>query len=209
MIDWDSCVLWLDSRYFSESYWWDRSKYRNNGVVYDAMWKENSFYFNSSSYMILEHSNSLNISNELSIEVWIKTTVSPEDYNQMIVDKRVGGTGDGYYLYLRSIDSKIYFQVAENHVVTCDFPPGLENNWYHIVGTYDRNHIKIYCNGNEKNSVDYTGDVGTNTGDLYIGRGSGSSVLQFYGFIGLVQIFKKGLNAEEVRMLHNLTYRRW
>ena len=40
MVDWDSCVLWLDSRYFSESKWWDRSKYNNDGIVYGAKFKE-------------------------------------------------------------------------------------------------------------------------------------------------------------------------
>ena len=69
MIDWDSCVLWLDSKYFSESYWWDRSRYRNNGVVYGAEFKNESFYFDGSNdYVDCGDNDSLNIGDELSIE---------------------------------------------------------------------------------------------------------------------------------------------
>ena len=69
MIDWDSCVLWLDNKHFSESYWWDRSKYVNNGVVNGAVWKEDSFYFDGVNDVVnCGNNESLRIDDEISIE---------------------------------------------------------------------------------------------------------------------------------------------
>ena len=69
MIDWDSCVLWLDSQYFSESKWWDRSKYNNDGIVYGAKFKEDSFYFGGVDDVInCGDSESLRLDDEISFE---------------------------------------------------------------------------------------------------------------------------------------------
>ncbi|MCD6137167.1 MAG: hypothetical protein J7J91_01070, partial [Deltaproteobacteria bacterium] len=89
MIDWNSCMLWLDSRHFSESYWWDRSKYNNDGVVHKAVWKEDAFEFNAGDDYI-ELPLDVLFDDEMSIEI-IFEMYDDSDYGRILGSSHSSG----------------------------------------------------------------------------------------------------------------------
>lgn len=74
-------------------------------------------------------------------------------------------------------------------------------NWYHVVGTYNGSSAKIYVNGLEENSTDYSGTLdGTSTENNFIGKSSDAT---FNGSIDEVMIFNRSLTATEISDLYN------
>jgi len=209
MIDWDSCVLWLDSKYFSESYWWDRSKYRNDGVVHGAKWKADAFYFNgSSNYVNCGSSNSLNITEAITIEAWIKKYGWGNSNYPRIVDKYPAPC-----MYLHHFGDLCWYgeiggESVDEHI--CE-DVLVDNEWQQLVLSYNNEDhtIRGYVNGEPKGSCDkYSGNLSTTANPLIVGNRE-SLDRAYYGLFGSLRIFKVCLTDEVIKELFNLTYRRW
>ena len=202
MIDWDSCVLWLDSRCFSESYWWDRSKYANNGVVHGAVWKEDSFYFGGNTqYVRVYYHPVLDFGyNPFSIETVIKTTYK-SNYQGIVFHYH----GKGYVLVTMKNTGKVKFTITtsglESNSDVCD------GELHHIIATrgaapdYD---VKIYIDreldatgsNNQRARPNYDVDLGIG---MYIEPYFGN--YSFHGDIKLVRLYEKELSEDEVDIL--------
>ena len=68
--------------------------------------------------------------------------------------------------------------------------------WHHVVGTYDRQHIKIYVNGKLKGSNARTGAMPLNENNTVVGFWNNDF---FPGLIDEVRVYNRALSAEEVR----------
>ena len=186
MIDWDSCVLWLDSRYFSESYWWDRSKYNNDGVVHGAKFKEDAFEFNADNY----------------IELRSHITTAKTQEGLFYFTRLASDIGNSIYLfnnlYLHSSNNYLYF------TGTIDFFPWTPslNTLYHIVITYtdpsNTNTSKLYINGAYTKSI--LQQSGEHDIDPIYSISSPSSY-SFRGKIPLIRIYKTVLTQNEIKLL--------
>ena len=206
MIDWDSCVLWLDSRYFSESRWWDRSKYRNDGVVNGAKWKADSFYFDGSDdYVDCGNHDSLRIEDALTAEMWMKRVWTGT--------KLTAWKKDSYSIcYFYNNHPK--FRVTHNstHYDTVASITITDDGWHHYVNTYDRNGDKkghIYVDGEEVSysqqpTVDGDGTIDVNNNSFIIGKLLDSYI--FRGYVLLLRLFNTAFNAEQVKLLYQLSY---
>ena len=200
----DNCVLWLDRKWFSESYWWDVSPYKNNGIIHGAKWKGDAFYFNGAdAYIEVPHNNSLNITDAITIETWIRLN-SDLDTTYMIVEK--GYDNPDYIPYfLRVNDNRnvvFGFKSASYRTITSTTVLTV-GEWYHIVGTWDGSIVRIYVNTILKAST-----FGTLTNDpnqdLTIGRASWDPVGgMFKGTIDEVRIYNRSLTQEEINDLYN------
>ncbi len=197
----NSCVLWLDSRYFTESYWWDISCYRNNGTIHGATWKNDGFYFNgNSNYISCGSNESLNITT-LSIEVLVEfetlgqnAVLVSNDVPEEAGDALAIGTYEGK-IYVGHVDYK-YGISNENSVLKA----GKKQHW---VVTWERNtqDLHFYVNGEEKSLTylaDYWHPYG---GDVEIGARKNGTQCLFKGKIYLVRIYNKILSETEVKIL--------
>ena len=209
MIDWDSCVLWLDSKYFSESRWWDRSKYNNDGVVYGARFKEDGFYFDN-NYLVINNHSSLN-PREISIEIIMKATYFTGSGNNPIIDKPYTSHSNPYYQYHLGINGHgrptkpgyYIFQLTINGSLkeidsngdTYDL-----NKDNHIVGTFNGNIMKLYRNKELINSLDVSGSITSYNTNIFIAK-FGNLSQYTPCVVKLIRIFKKGLSEDEVEVL--------
>ncbi|MHB1484404.1 MAG: LamG domain-containing protein [Saccharofermentanales bacterium] len=77
------------------------------------------------------------------------------------------------------------------------------DRWYHLVGTYDGNYVKIYINGVLKGTGAKTvnGKLSATHTALTIGNGS-DYIDDFYGMIDEAKIYNKGLSAADVLKLY-------
>ena len=202
MIDWDSCVLWLDSRYFSESYWWDRSKYKNDGVVTNAKFIEEGFYFNKTDAKIVcaDHPT-LKFTDAFSIETVIKV-IDPvtSEWGMNIVRKQAS-----YTLSIKDNPDSSYFSLkfftwgnSSNH----SFIQGSFEikKKYHIICTFGNNIKKIIVNGEKINQITWNDTIRITNYDVVLGGQVGDSYW-YGGYMYLVRLYSKGLSEDEAKIL--------
>jgi hypothetical protein len=79
-------------------------------------------------------------------------------------------------------------------------------NWYHVVCVYDNANMKIYLNGQLKDTDTFTGGTGTSTPDknLAIGARSFDSTIDgfFTGTLDDIRVYNRALNDEEIWQLY-------
>jgi len=208
MIDWDSCVLWLDSKVFSESYWWDISPYRNNGDVYGAVWKGNGFYFDGINDKVLCGSNqSLQISDAISVEAWIEVG---EDDSYLGIISRNFWSG---WLVRREGNNKLMVRLKFADGTNSGEIEGgsitVNKGICQCVFTYDKDNddvIRLYINGEEVKVSDSMNNKAIKTGGITcIGL---VDVDYFKGKIFRVRIFRKLLTRSEIQILYDSEYRK-
>ena len=191
----------------------DSSGYGNNGTNDGADWVSGNHgwsldFDGSTDNVNCGDGASLNFVDSIGIWSWIKTNVVPEDNNQIVIDKRLNGAGTGYFLYLRGVDDTIQFQASSSQLVTWAMPVGLKDNWHHLAGTFDGLQIKLYYDGDLKNTTDWVGSVGQNAGDLVIGEKMGGG-LNFSGGISAPRIYNRAPSATEILNYFNAVKARY
>ena len=203
MIDWDSCVLWLDNKYFSEYKWWDRSKYNNDGVVYGAKFKEDGFYFKNSRVYCGNH-QSLNFSDKLSIEIILE--IDKRDEFRGVVNAGAH-PNHVYQLYLREEAGKDFsFRVNKSgteYMIT--FGDYEEGGKYHVIGAFDGSNMVGYVNGEKFTPTISTQSQSYNFTGVYVGYNEGLNKKYFEGKIKLVRIFHGYVDEDEAEILWRLS----
>jgi len=209
MIDLDSCVLWLDSKCFSESYWWDRSKYRNNGVVHGAVWKSNAFYFDGvEAYVDCDNGESLNINDKLSIEFLF----TPVSSGYVINKKNYDNWNSAYGVFFDKNNKNIRFHANGGLNIASNINVLNINELAHVVVVAENlGQVLFYVNGREEgsdNTPTFSGDGET----CLIGArpNTGGTAAFFIGaYLHLIRVYHKLLSSNEVKILYELTYQRW
>ena len=155
----------------------------------------------SNDYVDCGNHESLNITDEITIEAWVKT--STLQTNKYIVSKPKTETGsNGWDLNTGDSDNKL-------RIITSGISPWsfqVDANIYdgvchHLIGEYDGTKHYIYIDGALIDSQDATGSIETNANNLYIGRLSNYG-LYFNGTIALVRIYNRGLSSKEIWQLY-------
>jgi len=174
----------------------------------------------------IDNAGNLNIANKVAIEAWIKpaSTTAADDWRTVIGKQSYsegGGTeGSGYELVVDEDQDTIYFHVQtlwregttiKSKYVYVDYTFPEMDQWYHIVGMYDKDVplIELYVNGELKDNVAKFSDsdafgkpIGLTTKPLYIGGdpvNDSGGPREFEGVIDEVRIYHRTLSADEVK----------
>ncbi|TAL47552.1 LamG domain-containing protein, partial [archaeon] len=161
--------------------------------------------FNSSQFVNVSSSSSLNIANAITIDAWIKGSVDSTEHP--IVSKTDEDTSTGYRLILNSGNGIGFYTLGVSDVYTSTSTTLASNQWYHVVATYDGSNKKIYINGQLDVSEAGTGSISTNSNSLYIGQRHNPPILYFNGSIDDVKIWNRSLSATEVQAEYQNTKR--
>jgi len=182
----------------------DYSGNNNNGTIYGnpqfvtgIVGKALSFD-GVDDYVEIPDSNSLDLTNTITIESWIKG--NPQD--AMILDKNSAyrlwfpdGTGKFVLsLYILGSWTNIYSNTA--------LSPG---NWYHLIAVYNGSNVKLYLNGVEDKSQSISGAIGTSSEEITIGKYKYGNY-QFNGTIDEVKVYHYALTPEQISADYNLEY---
>jgi len=178
----------------------------NDGTLHGPQWTIgqvlNALRFDGSNdYVRIPNSSSLNFTEAVTAEAWVKPNGNPGHY-QMLLEKGTWagnaswfffihrGAGYLHYMFGIGIPGGIYYE-------GCPMIGNLEDGvWSHIVGTYDRENIKFYVNGELNNQVPWTQPIRLNPYDLYI---SYDPQGWFYkGDVDEVAIYNRALSACEI-----------
>ena len=169
---------------------------------------ENTAYeFNGTESFIDAGINDRNISNKVSMSVWIKTTSLK---NQAVISKYDWTEDKGYLIRLNNGFASIAGRDnGGDFVEIASTLPINDGEWHHIVGTIDKNKWNLFVDNQLVNEIvtSTTNPLFTNTTFLSIGALSisgGSNDLRFFeGAIDEVRIYDRCLSGIEVDSLFN------
>ncbi len=149
-------------------------------------------------YIEVPDDDSLDFTDEITIEAWIKPSVTSQRY---AVHKgwHQGQTGCGGPYSLDIYPGRVRAIVIE-HDGTFHGATGTTNivadTWQHIALTWDGTTVKAFYNGNKEGSTSFTGIMAISEGEVLIGRYGG---LFFDGLIDEVAIYNKALTEDEIK----------
>lgn len=158
--------------------------------------------------------------NELTVALWVKWTTDPKNFsvtptsheNEGQYSTYIGygshnstaiGSDNGQFWFRNSkVGNKIEFliQNTSNATGLVDFAMiPVSGTWYYLTGVYNGSQLKLYVDGIEKGSTNFSGNIRANdlTHRLNMGRlpwGYGF----FVGYMDDVRIWNKALTAAEV-----------
>ena len=192
----------------------DQSGYGNNGTVYGATYHASGApnrgygmsFDGTNDYVDCGTNASLNITNAITIEVW----VNPVDYGGggygRIVDKMFDQAPT---LWLDSSKPAIGFQCNNVKSEYSNYNILSFNVWQHIVVVYTSNTSgAFYFNGINAGNIDNIGAIGTNAENLRIGNSVGENRC-FNGTIDEVKIYNYALSPAQILHSYNQSgYRR-
>ena len=158
--------------------------------------------------------------NELTVSLWVKWSTDAKNFsvtptsheNEGQYSTYIGygshnsttiGSDNGQFWFRNSkVGNKIEFLVQNTSNVTglVDYAMiPVTGTWYYLTGVYNGSQLKIYVDGVERGSTNFTGNIRVNDGThrLNLGRlpwGYGF----FVGYMDDVRIWNKALTAAEV-----------
>ncbi|MHC4254909.1 MAG: DUF7901 domain-containing protein [Planctomycetota bacterium] len=188
----------------------------NNGTLYGPTWptgiegsalnfRGGGKWHKYGDVVVVPHSPSLDITDDFTIEAWIKATGT--DKYHMIVDKHNGSASIsyGYSLYLTDGNLRLSIYSGANgigdySVLGIDLR---DDQWHHVAGLWDSNDIKLYIDGEFKASEAW--DFGPASTGPSRALGIGKRIygwggyLPFEGLIDEVAIHDRDLTAGEIK----------
>jgi hypothetical protein len=189
---------------------------RNNGTIVNAVQTDSGymgkgFEFDStdSDYIDLGNKPEFNISKEITISVWVKKKGRTLNVDTSTVIGKEMLTNTGYILEIHD-DDAIYANLVRVTLYGVS-PSGwrsnrqiIQNEWCHIVITFNGTNTILYINGTVDKNEPSTGEILTGSDTLKIGysRGSGNQNAYFNGTIDDVLIFNRSLTANEIAALY-------
>ncbi|MCC6019346.1 MAG: LamG domain-containing protein [Candidatus Verstraetearchaeota archaeon] len=171
--------------------------------VHNVAWcegkKGKALYFNGKdSYVKISNSPSLTLTNEISIEAWVKCGDSPDGNHRTIVRK------EGAFALRFDPQGNLEALIWQNgRPQSSGIVPSsiawVPGKWVHWFFTFDGRYMRIYKDGDEVIERFLTGKIDVSSADLGIGA-SGDGKYPFLGCIDEIYIYNKSLSAEEIKM---------
>ena len=195
----------------------DTSGEGNDGTLYDANttnddgntppeWTDGKFgkalsFDGVDDYVDCGNDESLNITDEITIEAWVK--LNRVDVVQTVVSKWAGDIPNKAYLISLEYDDAVFIVGNGTEIHNARYKNILEVGTWYIVGTYDRQYIRIYVNGVEGTPYSFTSPITTSSSPVAIGVREPEMIQYIDGIIDEVRIYNRALSEEEISDLYN------
>ncbi|MHC4284536.1 MAG: LamG-like jellyroll fold domain-containing protein, partial [Planctomycetota bacterium] len=129
--------------------------------------------------------------NTVTAQAWIRVSEFAGLWNLILTQN----AGNGYYFYVSSGRPAFYLVVGASFVQAISPEAINPNEWYHVAGTNDGSDMKLYIDGQLKDSDSSTGFLGVNS-NAYIGY-EPVSPLYYYGLIDDIRIYNRAISESE------------
>jgi hypothetical protein len=179
-----------------------------------------AFAASSNSYISVPDSNSLDVTNTLTVEAWIKPSEGGGEWALIMGKQQNSVDANPWYSYRllaasansgeKGFPRKVAFQIApegsgETGVESTTI---VQNNvWTHVAGVYDGSTVKIYINGVLENSNPVSGSIRVSDLPLYFGKAPWTNYNNYNGMIDEVRVWNVARTAEQISydMQYSLT----
>lgn len=204
----------------------DESGYGNNPVTNNATLTEDRFGNKNAAYRFNGESNFIQVKNSSSLcpdELTLVAIIKPMGfynglcYNNTILDKGARDYLPGDYALRYTAgeytqgDCNQADNEHQNFVGMTSMNGGntsqdiyvKTDTWYYVVYTFNKNHSRLYINGDLISSNPSRGKIGKNKEDLFLGRKDNPQYpYWFNGIMDEIRIYNRALNSEEVFELY-------
>jgi hypothetical protein len=150
----------------------------------------------SNDYVSLPHNSNYNITSTITLEAWVRTTATGEQY---ITTK----DEDSWYLALNGAGGaagRASFFLNGPSNTSGGWLYGTTNvadgRWHHLAGTYDGSTLRLYVDGVQQNSRTAGGAVQTGSSSVFIGSRPGYTT--WNGSLDEVRIWNTARTASQV-----------
>ncbi len=161
-----------------------------------------SFNFDGGSeYIQYSDDPTLNISDEISISIWINLTSTG---SQMRVVDRQDGGNSGYSLLIgASGDPEFFIGDGVDFQGVSDANNLQTNIWSHVVAIWNGTHVKVYINGSQSGSSVLQSAPAEHSTSMRIATRSNSLGEFFPGNLDEIGIWNRTLTDAEITQLYN------
>jgi hypothetical protein len=184
----------------------DFSGNNNHGTPYGAALTSDRHGIPNSAYLFdgiddyirISHSQSLNLSQQISISFWARLETSADYYMPYHIIEKFGSWGSGQ----RGNDLNWGVETTNGafHIWSMDLS---FNRFYHFVHVYDGSRILTYCDGTLRESTPADGNLIQNTNPVYISRYHQGGDYYFDGTLDDFRIYNRALTQQEITALFN------
>jgi hypothetical protein len=154
----------------------------------------------TSDYVDVGNAESLNITAKLTLACWIKTTDAGDP---------TGGEmgGQNHYIskhncyQMKHRTNLLIFAIWDSsapYATRISIDRSFNNDWHHVVGTYDGKVLKTYVDGKLAGEAARVGDIDRINLNVNIGKNPNQNDQNFRGSIDEVQIYNRDLSADQV-----------
>jgi chitodextrinase len=183
----------------------DASGTGNNGTVANATWTADghdggAYSFNGTSSMIsVPDSSSLDLTTGMTLEAWVKPTVSDADWRCILMKEQAGMLVYSLYANAGSTAPRGELYLSGGTDVSANATgPLAPGAWTHLALTYDGTWEKLFVNGTQVKKVNASGALTVANGALRIG-GDAIWGEYFNGLIDNVRIYNRALTATQIQ----------
>lgn len=190
----------------------DLSIYGNHGrIIGGVKWRKDGKFggameFLGNGKIEIPHSESLDLSKEMTLQIWFKTEV-PQKGRFLLYKVHIGAGRNyewGIYLTGGSKTVSMYVVDPSDQV---KFVSGNGNwgdgEWHFLTGTYDGEKLRCYIDGELAGEVDWSRDVRRSEGPVVIGTWGGNF---FTGMLDEARILKVALSSEQIKREYESGY---
>ena len=184
---------------------YDLTEYKNDAVFEGgAKWAPGKFNsgveFGNGNYLEVKDSDSLDITDALTISCWVKILGATGDHQSGI--EKGSAWGSGEYNLLPEYGGGVTLQMFDLPEACNDEAIGgsvVDSEWHFITGAWDGKTIIIYIDAEESRTLPCEGKLGVNNGSLYIGCRGGSQ-RWVNGFIDEIKMYNRALSVDEIKV---------
>lgn len=165
-------------------------------------------------FINISDSNSLDITQNISISFWLNITALPTAYSTIVLGKANTSThwGGPYWFELYGNNNpsgktlSFWIANASDQGSTVNYANAANLAYQHIVGTYDGQTMRLFVNGTQVSSKAISATLKTNAHPFYIGKGYGGTG---YGgnysdvVVDELTIYARTLTAQQISVIYN------
>ena len=174
----------------------------------NANWHNALSFSGSNQYIDCGNDTSLQITSDLTVSAWIKTTTSG---NRIVLGKAdaINTADRSWLMYINSgtTDLRVFMYDTSATLFYVISPSAInDGNWHHVAFTYTPStSLILYIDGEavDTNTSSIPASLKNSAENFFIGKWGNYSAEMFPGEISNVAIYNQTISAEDIKYLYN------